>query len=137
MLPLVSNDAVAILFMFDLTRKATLNSVKEWYRQARGFNKVREGNYVIDQPLTTPSIDRYTCPHRHKIRHIRLIITRRTGGDHETSQAILQGYARTAGMRLYWWCIRTCMLKGYSDFLFYISFHQCAEDLQDCFGESI
>ncbi len=43
MLPLVSNDAVAILFMFDLTRKSTLNSIKEWYRQARGFNKVREG----------------------------------------------------------------------------------------------
>eukprot|EP01111_Echinosteliopsis_oligospora_P016653 TRINITY_DN699_c0_g1_i1.p1 TRINITY_DN699_c0_g1~~TRINITY_DN699_c0_g1_i1.p1 ORF type:complete len:203 (-),score=29.09 TRINITY_DN699_c0_g1_i1:170-778(-) len=40
MLPLVCNDAVAILFMFDLSRKATLNSVKEWYRQARGFNKV-------------------------------------------------------------------------------------------------
>ncbi|KAK9471485.1 small GTPase [Dipodascopsis tothii] len=39
MLPLVSNDAVALLFMFDLTRKSTLNSVKEWYRQARGFNK--------------------------------------------------------------------------------------------------
>ncbi|KAG5361199.1 Septum-promoting GTP-binding protein 1 [Yarrowia sp. C11] len=39
MLPLVSNDSVAILFMFDLTRKSTLNSVKEWYRQARGFNK--------------------------------------------------------------------------------------------------
>ena len=41
MLPMVCNDAVAILFMFDLTRKTTLNSVKEWYRQARGFNKVR------------------------------------------------------------------------------------------------
>lgn len=40
MLPLVSNDAIAILFMFDLTRKQTLNSIKEWYRQARGFNKV-------------------------------------------------------------------------------------------------
>ncbi|ODQ78884.1 hypothetical protein BABINDRAFT_172147 [Babjeviella inositovora NRRL Y-12698] len=39
MLPLVSNDAVAILFMFDLTRKSTLNSIKEWYRQARGFNR--------------------------------------------------------------------------------------------------
>lgn len=39
MLPLVSNDAVAILFMFDLTRKSTLNSIKEWYRQACGFNK--------------------------------------------------------------------------------------------------
>lgn len=39
MLPLVCNDAVAILFMFDLSRKSTLASVKEWYRQARGFNK--------------------------------------------------------------------------------------------------
>ncbi|RUP46556.1 septum-promoting GTP-binding protein [Jimgerdemannia flammicorona] len=39
MLPLVCNDAVAILFIFDLTRKSTLNSVKEWYRQARGLNK--------------------------------------------------------------------------------------------------
>jgi GTPase SAR1 family protein len=41
MLPLVCNDAMAILFMFDLTRKSSLNSIKEWYRQARGFNKVR------------------------------------------------------------------------------------------------
>src|SRR6185369_17370939 len=40
MLPLVCNDAAAILFMFDLTRKSTLNSIKEWFRQARGFNKV-------------------------------------------------------------------------------------------------
>ena len=39
MLPLVCNDAVAILYMFDLTRKSTLNSIKEWYRQGRGFNK--------------------------------------------------------------------------------------------------
>ncbi|KAI8823898.1 septum-promoting GTP-binding protein 1 [Chytriomyces hyalinus] len=39
MLPLVCNDAVAILFMFDLSRRHTLNSIKEWYRQARGFNK--------------------------------------------------------------------------------------------------
>ena len=41
MLPLVCNDAVAILFMFDLTRKSSLNSIKEWFRQARGFNKVK------------------------------------------------------------------------------------------------
>lgn len=40
MLPLVCNDAVAILFMFDLSRRSTLNSIKEWYRQSRGFNKV-------------------------------------------------------------------------------------------------
>jgi len=41
-LPLVCNDAVALLFMFDLSRKSTLNSIKEWYRQARGFNKVNK-----------------------------------------------------------------------------------------------
>lgn len=39
MLPLVCNEASVILFMFDLTRPATLNSVKEWYKQARQLNK--------------------------------------------------------------------------------------------------
>mmetsp|Transcript_1819 Transcript_1819/g.4137 ORF Transcript_1819/g.4137 Transcript_1819/m.4137 type:complete len:250 (+) Transcript_1819:102-851(+) len=39
MLPLVCNDASAILFMFDLSRKSTLNSVKEWYRQVRALNR--------------------------------------------------------------------------------------------------
>ena len=47
MLPLVCNDAVAILFMFDLSRKSTLNSVKEWYRQARGFNKVSRRTFAV------------------------------------------------------------------------------------------
>jgi len=39
MLPLVCNDAVAIFFMFDLSRKSTLMNIKEWYRQARGLNR--------------------------------------------------------------------------------------------------
>eukprot|EP00124_Ichthyophonus_hoferi_P002997 Ihof_evm3s233 gene=Ihof_evmTU3s233 len=39
MLPVVCNDAAAILFLFDLSRKSTLNSIKEWYRQVRGYNK--------------------------------------------------------------------------------------------------
>lgn len=39
MLPLVCKEAVAVLFCFDLSRKTTLNSTKDWYRQARGFNK--------------------------------------------------------------------------------------------------
>ena len=39
MLPLVCNDAVAILFMFDLTRPETLDSVREWHRKARALNK--------------------------------------------------------------------------------------------------
>ena len=53
MLPLVCNDAVAILFMFDLSRKSTLNSVKEWYRQARGFNKVGSP-YTVCHPCIHP-----------------------------------------------------------------------------------
>ena len=40
MLPLVCNDAVAILFLFDLSRRASILSIKDWYRQARSFNKV-------------------------------------------------------------------------------------------------
>jgi GTP-binding protein of the ras superfamily involved in termination of M-phase len=39
MLPLVCNDAVATLFMFDLSNKQSLKNVKEWYRQVRGMNK--------------------------------------------------------------------------------------------------
>jgi len=39
MLPLVCNDAVALLFMFDLSRKSTLTSVKNWYKQSRLLNK--------------------------------------------------------------------------------------------------
>ena len=56
MLPLVCNDAVAILFMFDLSRKSTLNSVKEWYRQARGFNKVRHLCTGLDDVLVHPCL---------------------------------------------------------------------------------
>ena len=39
MLPLVCNEAIALLFLFDLSRKSTLSSVREWYRQARTINK--------------------------------------------------------------------------------------------------
>ncbi|KAK4523348.1 hypothetical protein GAYE_PCTG52G1242 [Galdieria yellowstonensis] len=39
MLPLALSDTVAIVFMFDLTRKITLQNVKEWYRQARTYNR--------------------------------------------------------------------------------------------------
>jgi GTP-binding protein of the ras superfamily involved in termination of M-phase len=39
MMPMVCVDAVAILFMFDLTQRPTLSSVREWYRQVRGLNK--------------------------------------------------------------------------------------------------
>ncbi|GJD10896.1 Septum-promoting GTP-binding protein 1 [Galdieria sulphuraria] len=39
MLPLALSDTVAIVFMFDLTRKITLQNVKEWYRQSRIYNK--------------------------------------------------------------------------------------------------
>ncbi|OWM81257.1 hypothetical protein CDL15_Pgr007295 [Punica granatum] len=38
-LPIACKDAVAILFMFDLTSRCTLNSVIEWYKQARKWNQ--------------------------------------------------------------------------------------------------
>jgi GTP-binding protein of the ras superfamily involved in termination of M-phase len=41
MMPMVCVDAVAMLFLFDLTNPSTLTSVREWYRQVRGLNKVR------------------------------------------------------------------------------------------------
>jgi GTP-binding protein of the ras superfamily involved in termination of M-phase len=37
---IVARLQVALLFMFDLSRKSTLTSVKNWYKQARLLNKV-------------------------------------------------------------------------------------------------
>ncbi|TQD88903.1 hypothetical protein C1H46_025584 [Malus baccata] len=37
--PIACKDAVAILFMFDLTSRRTLNSVVGWYSQARKWNQ--------------------------------------------------------------------------------------------------
>lgn len=39
MLPLVCNEAHAILFMFDLARPATLDSVRSWFQEARKLNR--------------------------------------------------------------------------------------------------
>lgn len=39
MMPMVCVDAVAVLFLFDLTNRASLNSIREWYRQVRGLNQ--------------------------------------------------------------------------------------------------
>lgn len=39
MIDLVCKDALALFFMFDLSRKATLHSIKEWYLQSRKHNK--------------------------------------------------------------------------------------------------
>jgi len=39
MLPLVCNDAAAILLVFDLTRDETLDSIRDWHRRARERNK--------------------------------------------------------------------------------------------------
>ncbi|KAJ2403211.1 Ras GTPase tem1 [Coemansia sp. RSA 2559] len=38
MLPLVCAESAVILFMFDLTQRRSLNSIEQWYRQARAFN---------------------------------------------------------------------------------------------------
>ncbi|GMM56560.1 hypothetical protein DAKH74_031760 [Maudiozyma humilis] len=38
MLPIATTESCCIIFLFDLTRPSTLQSVKEWYRQAFGLN---------------------------------------------------------------------------------------------------
>mmetsp|Transcript_51228 Transcript_51228/g.132998 ORF Transcript_51228/g.132998 Transcript_51228/m.132998 type:complete len:282 (+) Transcript_51228:27-872(+) len=39
MLPLVCNDAAALLLIFDLTRPETLDAIRDWHRKARALNK--------------------------------------------------------------------------------------------------
>uniref|UniRef100_A0A7N0TVG9 Septum-promoting GTP-binding protein 1 n=1 Tax=Kalanchoe fedtschenkoi TaxID=63787 RepID=A0A7N0TVG9_KALFE len=38
-IPAACKDSVAILFMFDLTSRCTLNSIVRWYKQARRWNQ--------------------------------------------------------------------------------------------------
>lgn len=86
MLPLVCNDAVAILFMFDLSRKSTLNSVKEWYRQARGFNKVNNTWPGFIYMLSTLTIDGNSVPDWNQVRHLCHVSEGRTRGDYKTGE---------------------------------------------------
>lgn len=109
MLPLVCNDAVAILFMFDLSRKSTLNSVKEWYRQARGFNKVRY-EYVLECPVNSPSCcgqDCYSILNRDEVRHFRHVSSRRAGRNHQTGAlASLPNMRNRGALKLIYLCRR-------------------------------
>ena len=96
MLPLVCNDAVAILFMFDLSRKATLTSVKEWYRQVRSINKVPIyvllRLYLVCPLLTLLTlsfllfllIECVSVPSRDEVRPLCQFCHGRTGGNYET-----------------------------------------------------
>jgi len=73
MLPLVCNDAVAILFLFDLSRKSTLISIKEWFRQARGFNKVpslkqsKNEKNILMHFTHSMSLDGQALPHWYQV----------------------------------------------------------------------
>lgn len=94
MLPLVCNDAVAILFMFDLSRKSTLMSVKEWYRQVRGLNKVRiralprllMSGVALSATHATARwrcVERVCLPGGHQVRYFRAASAGGAGGDHQ------------------------------------------------------
>jgi GTP-binding protein of the ras superfamily involved in termination of M-phase len=39
LLPIVCESSVAVVFMFDLTRRESLESIKTWYKQVRAINK--------------------------------------------------------------------------------------------------
>ena len=40
MLPIAAVGSSVIVFLFDLTRPETLNSIKDWYRQVKGLNDI-------------------------------------------------------------------------------------------------
>lgn len=147
MLPLVCNDAVAILFMFDLSRKSTLNSVKEWYRQARGFNKVRSLALQLSSSYTRPTYlavmlvncsscpcpDCHTIPDRHEIRHFLYFPSGRTRRDYETGECMPRADSPMIYFARQGQTIResnACVL----DFLLNLGVHQCPEDLQNRVG---
>jgi len=65
MMPLVCNEAVALLFMFDLSRPATLASVRQWYMEARKLNQVL--------PLGTYEIKRIICGFYRQRQHSLLV----------------------------------------------------------------
>ena len=118
MLPLVCNDAMTILFMFDLTRKSTLNSIKEWYRQARGFNRVLLLSLWLWENWILCT-GRHPLPRRNKVRHFRNIPKRRTRRNHKTSPKIRKSHESPAY------------------FLFHFPFHQRPKDLQVDLGQGI
>ena len=41
MMPMCCNDALAILFIFDLSRKSTLASIRKWFKESRRYSKAR------------------------------------------------------------------------------------------------
>jgi Gtp-binding protein of the ras superfamily involved in termination of M-phase len=70
MLPLVCNDAVTIFLMFDLSRKSTLLSIKEWYRQARGLNRVSSFSLTDSSLSNLYPTDGTRLPCGHQVRHL-------------------------------------------------------------------
>lgn len=157
MLPLVSNDAVAILFMFDLTRKTTLNSVKEWYRQARGFNKVCLSSCITWRRCSQCIMGMAIAQHGQsaigiQIRSTRLIrqtaIPVLIGTKYDTFAALpreeqeevtKQAKRFSKAMHAPLVSIGNVTMQGKgvwgiddSDILLDLTFYQCAKDLQDC-----
>lgn len=139
MLPLVCNDAIALLFMFDLTRKSTLNSVKEWYRQARGFNKV--SSLLIcyhSMELTGPSLQT-AIPFLIGTKFDTFASFPRDEQEEVTKQVSPNPLARwypEPNNRSTGKAIRkshACII----DLLLHVCIDQRAEDLQDCACESV
>jgi GTP-binding protein of the ras superfamily involved in termination of M-phase len=139
MLPLVSNDAVAILFMFDLTRKATLNSVKEWYRQARGFNKVSKRARSSIPCGRRFSSQRYQAaiPVLIGTKYDQFASFPREEQEEITKQA--KRFSKAMHAPLVSWVFPSSLhhLLTLRDLLLNIALNQRAEDLQDCPGKGV
>jgi GTPase SAR1 family protein len=132
LLPLVCNDAIALLFMFDLSRKSTLASVKEWYRQARLLNKsaipflVGTKFDLFAQASEQERDETIKQVTKHERNGGRLPHSRFTVG-HVISSALVHvcmcAIGLTTGTQI---CSSN---EGAAHFLFLGSVHQCAKNL--------
>ena len=136
MLPLVCNDAVAILFMFDLSRKSTLNSVKEWYRQARGFNKVRPSVVLLHAP-TSDVVFQTAIPFLIGTKYDQFATLPRDEQEEITKQVRPVNIVMMLALII---PLGEAVRKSHArflDLLFNIRFDKCAKDLQDSTREGV
>ena len=62
MMPMCCNDALAILFIFDLSRKSTLASIRKWFKESRRYSKARRPH--LPRFGQVPPRPRPPCPER-------------------------------------------------------------------------
>ncbi|KAM7251614.1 hypothetical protein ACFE04_023497 [Oxalis oulophora] len=95
--PIACKDAVAILFMFDLTSRCTLNSVVGWYNEARKWNQTAIPILIgtkFDDFVKLPPDLQWTIATQAR-GYARAMKDRKEFDNRRTHHRLLKHYART------------------------------------------